>query len=55
MWVVMKDDLKWKINNLMQHFLKKTKINEMRAYTSSFNLDASLNMDDNQVEVHPIG
>ena len=53
--VILKDDLKWKTNNHMQLFLRKTRIDKSRAYTSSSNLDTSLDIDDNEVEVSPIG
>ena len=46
---------KWKTNALLLGSSKKTKINESNAYTSSSNIDTSLDKDDNKVEVHPIG
>ena len=55
MWVMLKDDLKWKTNKSMYLFFeKKKKTGESRAYTSSSNLDTSLNIDDTKVEVHLI-
>ena len=39
----------------MQHFSKKIRIDESGVYTSSSNVNTSFDIDDNEVEVHPIG
>ena len=52
---MLKDNPKWKINNPLQRFSKKIRTTESGAYTSSSNVDTSLDIDDNEAEVHPIG
>ena len=53
--MILKDDPKWKTNSPLQRFSKKIRTTESGAYTSSSNVDASLDIDDNETEVCPIG
>ncbi|XP_027174774.1 glutathione S-transferase T3-like [Coffea eugenioides] len=55
-WVLLKNDPKWKANTPMQRSSKKVRTDESRAYTSSSNADSSFDIDDSEVrEVHPLG
>ncbi|XP_039133241.1 uncharacterized protein LOC120270288 [Dioscorea cayenensis subsp. rotundata] len=54
-WVMLKDDPKWKTSTSLGRSLKKLKINENGAYTSSSNEDTCIDIDDSEVEVCPIG
>ncbi|XP_039143943.1 uncharacterized protein LOC120281076 [Dioscorea cayenensis subsp. rotundata] len=52
---MLKDNPKWKSNTPLSRSSKKLKINESGAYTSSSNADTSIDVDDIEVEVCPIG
>ncbi|XP_050222546.1 glutathione S-transferase T3-like [Mercurialis annua] len=54
-WVMLKDDPKWKANCPPQHASKKTRLDEFGAYTSSSNPDINIDIDDSEVEIRPIG
>ncbi|XP_027108946.1 glutathione S-transferase T3-like [Coffea arabica] len=55
-WVLLKNDPKWKANTPMQRSSKKVRIDESGAYTSSSNADSSFDIDDSEVrEVRPLG
>ncbi|XP_039141194.1 glutathione S-transferase T3 [Dioscorea cayenensis subsp. rotundata] len=54
-WVMLKDDPKWKPNTPLARSSKKLKINESGAYTSSSHADTSIDVDDSEVEVRLIG
>ena len=52
---MLKDDPKWKVNSPFPRSSKKLKINESYAYTSLSNADTSIDIDNSDVEVHPMG
>lgn len=54
-WVMLKDDPKWRANPPLARASKKTKVNESGAYTSSSNADTSVDEDVDVVEVRPMG
>lgn len=56
MWVLLKNDPKWKVNTPMYRSSKKIRTNESGVYTSSSNVDSNFDVDDNEArEVRPPG